>query len=417
MLPRDFTRRRTSSQSSSSSNKSNTPPSESGYYGDNSQNIDDDFDYPIDAEDQQVIVPINSVARQESNKIQSDANIPIQETESFNPENTQLVVKTESTIIKKACTIAIVLPLVISALIPVIFTIDGETIDFSSIDDSEKLDKLLDLKNKGKINKFTFKFDKLPEYEAMFSSPRIRINDYIIEMFPDLDDININYNVLIFNIKHLISNITPTRYQSLIDAIMYSDYDRLPSGQQAKILFDIILIILTFTIISYTNIALNKSVNYYYKKEPEISRLQKKQRIQEYINLLGFSFAFQIFSISDQDRMDEIQRQTAAASAATSNTNTNTQTMVTSSRRRRRRTRITGGKPMDTLKINLKLQEFKKILHQVCLLFFKPTGVKIIEEVILEALTLENKLGKSKSKSTRKSKSKKSTTRKKLPSQ
>ena len=246
----------------------------------------------------------------------------------------------------------------------------------------------------------------------MFSSPRIRINDYIIEMFPDLDDININYNVLIFNIKHLISNITPTRYQSLIDAIMYSDYDRLPSGQQAKILFDIILIILTFTIISYTNIALNKSVNYYYKKEPEISRLQKKQRIQEYINLLGFSFAFQIFSISDQDRMDEIQRQTAAASAATSNTNTNTQTMVTSSRRRRRRTRITGGKPMDTLKINLKLQEFKKILPQVCLLFFKPTGVKIIEEVILEALTLENKLGKSKSKSTRKSKSKKSTTRK-----
>ena len=38
----------------------------------------------------------------------------------------------------------------------------------------------------------------------MFSSPRIRINDYIIEMFPDLDDININYNVLIFNIKSLI---------------------------------------------------------------------------------------------------------------------------------------------------------------------------------------------------------------------
>ena len=151
MLPRDFTRRRTSSQSSSSSNKSNTPPSESGYYGDNSQNIDDDFDYPIDAEDQQVIVPINSVARQESNKIQSDANIPIQETESFNPENTQLVVKTESTIIKKACTIAIVLPLVIGALIPVIFTIDGETIDFSSIDDSEKLDKLLDLKIKAKL--------------------------------------------------------------------------------------------------------------------------------------------------------------------------------------------------------------------------------------------------------------------------
>ncbi len=419
MLPRDFTRRRTSSQSSTSSNKSNTPPSESGYYGDNSQNVDDYFDYPIDTEDQQVIVPLNSVARQESNKIQSDAIVPVQETESFNPENTQLVIKSESTIIKKACSIAIILPLVLGALIPIIFTLDGETIDFSSLSDGEKFEKLADLKNRGKINKFTFKFDKLPEYEAMFSSPRIRINDYIIEMFPDLDDININYNVLIFNIKSLISNITPTRYQSLIEAIMYSDYDRLPSGQQAKILFDIILIILTFTIISYTNIALNKSVNYYYKKEPEISRLQKKQRIQEYINLLGFSFAFQIFSISDQDRMDEIQRQTDAASAATSNNNANTQAMVTSSRRRRRRSRLTGGKPVETLKIELKLQEFKKILHQTCLLFFKPKGAKIIEEILLEALSHDDKLGKSKSKSksTRKSKSKKSTTRKKPPSQ
>jgi tetratricopeptide (TPR) repeat protein len=141
--------------SSNSSNKSNTPPSESGYYGDNSQNVDDDFDYPIDTEDQQVIVPLNSVASQESNKIQSDAIVPVQETESFNPENTQLVVKSESTIIKKACSLAIILPLVAGALIPLIFTIDGETIDFSSLDDGEKLDKLLDLKNKGKINNFT----------------------------------------------------------------------------------------------------------------------------------------------------------------------------------------------------------------------------------------------------------------------
>ena len=419
MERRNFTRMRTNSQSSTSSNKSNTPPSESGYYGDNSQPVDDDLDYPIDTEDQQVIVPLNSVARQESNEIQSDAIVPVQDTETFNPENTQIVVKSESTIIKKACSLAIILPLVVGALIPLIFTLDGETIDFSSLNDGEKLDKLLDLKNKGKINKFTFKFDKLPEYEAMFSSPRIRIDNRIIEMFPDLDDININYNVLIFNIKSLISNITPTRYQSLIDAIMYSDYDRLPSGQQAKILFDIILIILTFTIISYTNIALKKSVNYYYKKEPEISRLQKKQKIQEYINLLGFSFAFQIFSISDQYRMEEIERQYAAASAASAATsNTDTQAIVTP-RITIRRTRLTGGNPVETLKIELKLKEFKKILHQTCLLFFKPKGAKIIEEILLEALSLDHKLGKSKSKSKsrRKSKSKKSTTRKKPPSQ
>ena len=153
------------------------------------------------------------------------------------------------------------------------------------------------------------------------------------------------------------------------------------------------------------------------KKNLKLVDYKKKQKIQEYINLLGFSFAFQIFSISDQDRMDEIQRQTAAATAATSNTNT--QAMVTSSRRRRRRSRLTGGKPIETLKIELKLQEFKKILHQTCLLFFKPKGAKIIEEILLEALSLDHKLGKSKSKSksTRKSKSKNSTTRKKPPSQ
>lgn len=422
MLSRNFTTRRTSSQSSTSSNQSNTPPSDDGYYADNSQNVDDDFDYNDDTNiNEQVIVPVNSIASQATTKLQSDVVEPIQETDSFNPDTTQLIIKTDSTIIKNACSIAIILPLVIGSLIPLVFTIDSETIDFSILNDGEKLEKLLDLKKRGKINGFTFEFNKLPEYEALFSSPRIRINDYIINMFPDLDEFNVNYNVLIFNIKYFISNITPTRYQSLIEAIMYKDYDKLPSGQQAKILFDIMLIILTFTIISYTNIALNKSINYYYKKEREIIRLQKKQQIQQYINLFGFSFAFQIFSINDQDRMEEIQRQEAAA--ANNNSNTNIQSMITNTRRNdrtrnRRRSRNVGGKPQETLKIEFKLCDFKKLLHQTCLLFFKPKGAKIVEDILLETLSHKNKLSKSKSKYTRKSKkSNNSKTRKKPPSQ